>query len=101
YMSASPASGEQLIDYHVDLGVRHKVVKLEIQGHHYFDEATIRERMTVMPATLLRYRYGRYSRSALDRDLEAIRNLYRANGFRDVVVSSRVLDDYNGDQAHI
>jgi outer membrane protein insertion porin family len=101
YMSASPASGEQLIDYHVDLGVRHKVVKLEIEGHHYFDEATIRERMTVMPATLLRYRYGRYSRSALDRDLDAIRNLYRANGFRDVVVSSRVLDDYNGDQAHI
>ena len=92
----SPANGEQLIDYHVDLGVRHKIVKLEIQGNHYFDDATIRERMSVIPATFVRYRHGRYSRNALERDLDAIRDLYRANGFRDVEVTSRELDDYNG-----
>jgi outer membrane protein insertion porin family len=101
YMTASPPNGEQLIEYYVDLGVRHKVVKLQIEGNHYFDQDTIRERMTVMPSTLIRYRYGRYSRSALDRDLDSIRDLYRANGFRDVVVTSRVLDDYNGDKNHI
>ena len=101
YQTAAPANGEQLIDYHVDLGVRHKIVKLEIHGNHYFDDATIRERMSVIPATLVRYRYGRYSRNALDRDLDAIRDLYRANGFRDVEVTSRVLDDYNGAKAHI
>ena len=101
YQTATPANGEQLIDYHVDLGARHKIVRLEIQGNHYFDAATIRERMTVIPATLIRYRYGRYSRNALDRDLDAIRNLYRANGFRDVVVTSRVIDDYNDVKAHI
>ncbi len=94
-------TGEQLIDYHVDLGVRHKIVKLEIHGNHYFDNATIRERMSVIPATLVRYRYGRYSRNMLDRDLDAIRNLYRGNGFRDVQVTSRVIDDYNGVKAHI
>ncbi len=101
YQMAAPANGEQLIDYHVALGVRHKIVKLEIHGNHYFDDATIRERMSVIPATLVRYRNGRYSRNALERDLEAIRNLYRANGFRDVEVTSRLLDDYNGAASHI
>ncbi len=101
YISATPANGEQLIDYHVGLGVRHKIVKLEIHGNRYFDTATIRERMSVIPATLVRYRYGRYSRNMLDRDLDAIRNLYRSNGFRDVMVTSRTLDDYNGVKAHI
>lgn len=101
YLTATPANGEQLIDYHVNLGVRHKIAKVEIQGNHYFDNATIRERMSVIPATLVRYRYGRYSRNLLDRDLDAIRTLYHANGFRDVRVTPRVLDDYNGVKAHI
>jgi outer membrane protein assembly complex protein YaeT len=101
YVAATPPNGEQLIDYRVELGVRHKIVKVEIHGNHYFDEATLRERMSVIPATLLRYRYGRYSRAALDRDLASINSLYRANGFRDVVVTPRVVDDYRGVKAHI
>ena len=48
----------------------------------------------MIPATLIRYRYGRYSRNALDRDVDGIRALYDANGFRDVEVSSREIDDY-------
>jgi outer membrane protein insertion porin family len=101
YRTASPPNGEQLIDYYVNAGVRHKISKVEVQGNRYFDDATIRERMSVMAATFIRYRHGRYSRNEMDRDLEAIRDLYRSNGFRDVVVSSRVLDDYNGATAHI
>jgi len=101
YLMATPPNGEELIDYRVNLGERHKIVKVQIRGNRYFDNATLRERMTVIPATVLRYRYGRYSRPALDRDLDAIRNLYRANGFRNVEVTSRVVDDYNGVQAHV
>lgn len=101
YQFATPPNGEQLIDYQIDLGVRHKLVKLEIHGNRYFDAATIRQRMTVMPARVLRYHWGRYSRAALDRDLDAIRSLYRNNGFRNVEVSSRVLDDYNRHKAEI
>jgi outer membrane protein insertion porin family len=101
YQMATPPNGEQLIDYHVSLGIRHKLVKLEIHGNHYFDDATIRQRMSVIPATLVRYRHGRYNRAALDRDLDAIRNLYRSNGFRDVQVTPRVVDDYNGVPARI
>jgi len=101
YHTASPPNGEQLIDYYVNTGVRHKIAKVEVQGNRYFDASTIRERMTLMAATCLRYRHGRYSRNEMDRDLEAIRDLYRSNGFRDVMVTSRVLDDYNGATAHI
>jgi outer membrane protein insertion porin family len=101
YIMATPANGEQLIEYHVDLGVRHRLVRLEIHGNRYFDTPTIRERMSVIPTTLVRYRYGRYSRNMLERDLDSIRNLYRTNGFRDVVVMPRTLDDYNGVKAHI
>ncbi len=101
YVTANPPNGEQLIDYHVDLGARHKIVKLEIHGNRYFDTETLRERMSVIPATLVRYRYGRYSRAALDRDLDSIRNLYRSNGFRNVQVTSRLIDDYNGAKARI
>jgi outer membrane protein insertion porin family len=101
YRTASPSNGEQLIDYYVNVGARHKIAKVEVQGNHYFDDATIRERMSVMAATFIRYRNGSYSRNQMDRDLDAIRDLYRSNGFRDVVVTSRVLDDYNGAKAHI
>jgi outer membrane protein insertion porin family len=101
YNIALPPNGDQLIDYDVDKGVLHKLVKLEIQGNHYFDDDTIRERINVIPATLIRYRHGRYSRQYLERDLDAIRALYRSNGFRDVEVTSKEIDDYQGQLGHI
>lgn len=96
YNIALPPDGSELIDYIVDRGIRHKIVKLEVQGNHFFDKDTLRERMTVIPASLLRYRHGRYSRQYLERDLDSIRDLYRGNGFRDVDVTSREVDDYQG-----
>ncbi len=96
YDTASGPDGQQYIDYIVDRGPRHKIVKLEIVGNHYFDDDTLRERISVMPATLIRYRYGRYSRNALERDVEGIRDLYRANGFREAEVSSQEIDNYMG-----
>ncbi len=81
---------EQVIEYTVDRGERHKVIAVDIRGNKYFDQATLRERMYVRPATILQFRHGRYSESLLERDVEAIESLYRSNGFRDVVVSSRV-----------
>lgn len=101
YTTSTPPNGQEYIDYTVDRGDRHKIVKLEIAGNHYFDYQTIRERISVIPATAIRYRYGRYSRSALERDVEGIRTLYRANGFRDVEVSSREIDNYQGKSARL
>jgi len=100
YSLAQPPNGSQLIDYQIEKGVRHKVVKLVIEGDHYFDEDTIRERMTIMPATFIRYRYGRYREDLLERDLNSIRDLYHSNGFRDVQVTGMKVDDYQGKAGH-
>ena len=101
YNIALPPNGDELIDYQVDKGVRHKIVRVDIQGNHFFDRETLRERMTVMPSSFLRYRHGRFSRQYLERDLEAIRDLYRANGFRDVEVNSTEIDDYEGKKGNL
>jgi outer membrane protein assembly complex protein YaeT len=101
YSIALPPSGNQLIDYQVDRGTRHKIRKLEITGNHYFDDDTLRERMNVMPARWIRYRYGRYSAAYLERDLDSVRDLYRANGFRDVEVAATKIDDYQGKEGEI
>ena len=101
YNLALPPNGDELIDYVVDKGPRHKLVKLEIEGNRYFDDDTLRERVNVIPASLIRYRHGRYSRQYLERDLDAIRDLYRGNGFRDVEVTSKEIDDYRGKTGEI
>lgn len=90
YTESTGPQGQTVIEYRVDRGVKHKLERIEITGNRFFDLPTLRERMYIQPATLLRYRNGRYSPQALEQDLEAIRNLYRANGFREVQVDSRV-----------
>ena len=86
----------QVIEYSIERGNRHKLVYVEVQGNRYFDDQTIRERMAITPASLIRYRYGRYSEDLLERDVEAIRGLYQANGFPDVKVTTKTIDDYQG-----
>jgi len=87
---------EQVIEYVVDRGDRHKLVSIEITGNKYFTTATLRERMYMNPANLLQFRYGRYSSSFLKRDISAIKDLYQSNGFRDVEVTATTEDDYKG-----
>jgi outer membrane protein assembly complex protein YaeT len=53
--------------------------------------------MFVAPSSL-QLRRGRYTTSLLQHDLDAITELYRANGFRDVKVGSEVQDDVGGKQ---
>jgi outer membrane protein assembly complex protein YaeT len=99
-MSKSDAN-EQLIEYALFPGERHKLVGVFIEGNKYFDDGTIRERMYTMPASFLRFRHGRFSQDYLRRDLNAIRALYQTNGFRDVEVTSKVEDDYNGKENEV
>lgn len=87
---------EQVIEYAVDRGNRHKLMAIEISGNKYFTTPTLRERMYLTPANLLQFRYGRYSSSFLKRDVSAIKDLYQSNGFRDVEVTSGTVDDYKG-----
>ena len=83
------------IDYLINLGKRHRLVHVEVQGNHYFRLDAIRERMFMAPKSL-QYRRGRYSEALRRRDEESIADLYTENGFRDVRVSSKVVDDYQG-----
>ena len=92
----TPSQGLQEIAYSITRNDRHKLSGIEITGHHYFDDATLRERLTVHEAGTLRYRFGRYSQKMRDDDRDAIRDLYRSNGFRDVQVAATTLDNYRG-----
>jgi outer membrane protein insertion porin family len=84
-----------VIDYLINQGTRHRLVKVEIGGNKYFGTDTLRARMFLMPNSF-QFRRGRYSESLRRRDEEAIANVYRENGFRDVKVTSNVIDDYGG-----
>jgi outer membrane protein assembly complex protein YaeT len=85
-----------VIEYSVIKSERHKLAAILIQGNRYFDTNTLRERMYMAPASFPRRRFGRFARRLLDRDTDAIRDLYRSNGFREVEVTATVEDDYQG-----
>src|SRR5262249_13903998 len=92
---------EQTIDYAVERGSRYKLVYVEIHGNKYFDALTIRERMNIVPAGQLIHRSGSFSEDLLGRDRSAIEDLYRGNGFKDVLVKTRVEKNYKGKEQDI
>jgi outer membrane protein assembly complex protein YaeT len=100
YTIGDAGAGEQVIRYTVDRGPRHRIAGVKIAGNRYFDQQTIRERLTTLAATWLRYRNGRFSRDYLDRDRDTILDLYRSNGFPDVEVAAEVVSNYGGRREH-
>ena len=60
------------IDYLVNTGTRHKLVRIGIAGNRYFNTASIRERMFLRTATFLQFPHGRYSAACCGRDEESI-----------------------------
>lgn len=101
FKTADPSTDKEVITFVLDRGPRHSLKHLEISGHSYFDTATIRERMYLRTANLLQFRHGRFSEEYLERDRQAITDLYRGNGFREVKVSSRIEANYEGDPKDI
>ncbi len=95
------SSGEKVITYLASPGQRHRFVQLDFHGNQYFSQKTIRERFYIEPAQFPRYPYGRYTAAYLNQDLQSIRNLYIANGFRDVRIVSKVIDDFRGVKNHL
>lgn len=94
-----PGRQNVVVEYHVKPGSDHEVELVEIVGNRYFDTATLRERMFVTEAGLIGD--GRFSKQYLERDVQAIRDLYLANGFPNVRVTSEVLDNYRGRRGDI
>ncbi len=85
----------ETINYYIATGPRRKLVNVEITGNTYFTVDSLRERMFLRPNSLL-LRYGRYSETFRKDDENAIENLYQANGFREVKVTSVVQTNYKG-----
>jgi len=91
-----PQNDLETIEYVISRGQRFKLVQVSITGNKYFDEETVRERMFMAPAGFIHLRHGRYSEAFRRKDEENISNLYRANGFRDVKVTSTIDRNYRG-----
>jgi outer membrane protein assembly complex protein YaeT len=95
-----PQSDEETIEYIISRGPRQKLVRISFDGLRYFDEDTIRERLFLQPSSF-RMRWGRYSEAFRAKDAETIESLYRANGFRDVHVTSAIQKNVNGKAGNI
>ena len=88
--------GKQLrVLYVIEPGDRHKLVKVEISGNKYFTTELLRGHMQVQPAGRLLMQ-GVYSQRLLSNDVSSLENLYRANGFGQVKITSTTTDDYQG-----
>jgi outer membrane protein insertion porin family len=98
---STPVAERETINYRITPNLRHKLVHIDIEGNHYFDEETLRERLLITAARFPQFRYGRFSQKMLDRDLDAIRALYHSNGFREANVTANTADDYKGVHGHL
>ena len=86
---------EELVNivYKVDEGEKHELAAILIEGNHYFDRDTLRERMSVQSKTWI-LTNGRFSQRMMQDDVNAIKGLYQNNGFQDVKVDAKVEDNY-------
>lgn len=92
-LSQDSGSERRDVIFRIERNERHKLVQVDIQGNHYFRRDDLRERMFEQPAGGLLL-YGLFSQSILARDMQAIENLYRNNGFLQVKVTPEVDDNY-------
>ena len=82
--------------YRINPGPLHSVVKIEIIGNKEFlDTAKLRSYLQMQPAARF-LTHGRYSGTLLKSDVATLEKLYRSNGFRDVKIDTKVLDNYHG-----
>ena len=89
----------RVVTYHVDRGVRHRLVGVEFSGNKYFSTALLTSRLKIQPAAYASP--GRYSTTLVQDDVASIRTLYDANGFHEVDVQDQVIDDYMGHQGEL
>ena len=92
--AAENGSDLQII-YVIDAGPRHRLVKIEITGNKYFFANDLRARMRVQPAGRF-FESGRFNQTILTNDLRGFEQLYKANGFQEVKVTSKVVDNFGG-----
>ena len=88
------------IVYKINPGEKHQLAAVKIEGNKYFDEATIRERLTVQPKSWV-LTNGRFSQRMMTDDAGAIKALYLANGFQEVKVDASLEDSYDHNKGEL
>lgn len=87
--------------YDIHPGPVHKLVRVEITGNKDFlDTAKLRSYLQMQPATPF-LSHGRYSGNLLKGDVATLEGLYRASGFREVKIETKVDDNYDGETNHL
>ncbi len=93
--SAQDGKNLQVV-YAVNPGDRHKLAAIRISGNRYFPDELIRARMQDQSAGRL-FSHGRYSEVLLEEDVRGIQDLYRASGYRQAEVTSKLVTNYQND----
>ena len=86
------AHDQEHIIYAVQAGRQHRVRSVVITGNKRFALPILRERIATQAGSP-RLPRGRYSQTTVNNDAQAMRNLYLANGYPQVKVTSKVEDD--------
>ena len=97
--SAQDGKSLQVV-YAVNPGDRHKLAAIRISGNRFFPDELIRSRMQNQAAGRI-FSHGRYSEALLEEDVRRIETLYRASGFRQAEVSSKLVDKYQGNPSQL
>jgi len=100
YTQKGVGTDRQDVAFAVEKGPSHKVVQIVLEGNKYFPREILRERMQLQQAGGLLL-HGLYSQSMVARDVSSIEGLYRANGFLQTKVVSRVDDQDRGKAGYI
>jgi outer membrane protein insertion porin family len=79
------------VTYTVTLGPRDRVQSIAIKGNGYFNDWTLRQRLSIEPASFF-VPHGTYSLALQTADVNAISALYQSNGFTNVKVTPEVRD---------
>ena len=84
--------------YQIDPGALHKLVLLDISGNkNFLDTAKLRSYLQIQQASRFAS-HGRYSEALLKSDVATLEGLYRASGFRQVQIQTKVNDNYQGSE---
>ena len=86
--------------YVINPGERHKLAVIRISGNHLFTAEQIRAVMQEQPAGRL-FSHGRYSEALLEQDVLNIKGLYRASGYQQADVASKIIEKYQGDPSQV
>ena len=90
--SQDDAQGERVITFAILRGDHFRLAGVAFEGNRYFSSSLFLPRLQLQPASFASP--GRFSQQLLRSDMDSIRGLYVANGFRDAQVSSSVDDRY-------